>query len=272
MLVLLNYWIQSPPKFAANQKGKKVDHISASKFCASASRLAYADFPALKVHEAAAGISFVGEVNLPPLRASLFENEEAIFLAFRGTASWRDWMINFNLLPIKSGWGYAHRGFVSASARLWPEIEVLLLQKNPSRKPIYVTGHSLGGAIATVAALKLRQQNFRLNGLVTFGQPKVGALEFSNSVSALALKTHRRYVRGVDLVPVVPFYRHHNEASYFDLNGKEYKGVPLLRWPLDSWLAGWRLGFLAMFKLHSMDSYARSISAPFLDLKKRTIE
>jgi hypothetical protein len=70
----------------------------------------------------------------------------------------------------------------------------------------YITGHSLGGALATIAALDLS-----CNGLVsrnqlhlyTFGSPRVGDVHFANAVMG-AVSEHWRVVHDRDAVPHIP--------------------------------------------------------------------
>jgi hypothetical protein len=70
----------------------------------------------------------------------------------------------------------------------------------------YITGHSLGGALATIAALDLS-----CNGIVsknqlhlyTFGSPRVGDVHFANAVMG-AVSEHWRVVHDRDAVPHIP--------------------------------------------------------------------
>lgn len=74
--------------------------------------------------------------------------------------------------------------------------------------PIQVTGHSLGGAIAHIAAVGLLGEGFRVTKLVTFGSPRVGDRRWRDYVSSLSLTTIliHRYVNCGDIVPGVPFF------------------------------------------------------------------
>ena len=71
-------------------------------------------------------------------------------------------------------------------------------------RPIWVTGHSLGGAIALLAAWRLHQKFISIHRIVTFGAPMIG-----NNAAAEAF--HRefpnrviRYVDSFDMVPKLP--------------------------------------------------------------------
>jgi pimeloyl-ACP methyl ester carboxylesterase len=69
-----------------------------------------------------------------------------------------------------------HSGFINAYEELQEQLYKYLAELNCSH--VAVTGHSLGGAIATVAALDIRVSGFQVNPVFTFGSPRVGNPEF----------------------------------------------------------------------------------------------
>jgi pimeloyl-ACP methyl ester carboxylesterase len=112
-----------------------------------------------------------------PLGSSPRVSEDFAAFVFRGTeasrARWRDLIDNLGTARRWSGAGRAHSGYLTGlertrdAARAWAE-------KLPSAVPLFVTGHSMGGAIATLfAAWHYREHPAdHLAGLVTFGAPK----------------------------------------------------------------------------------------------------
>ena len=56
-----------------------------------------------------------------------------------------------------------------------------LLSANPNAT-VSVVGHSLGGAIATVASLEMRLAGIKISELITFGAPRVGNEELVDFV------------------------------------------------------------------------------------------
>lgn len=103
-----------------------------------------------------------------------------------------------------------HKGFLKATLDLWPEIEAdLIARHTPSQVPVYVTGHSLGGAMAVIAGM-----TYPFERIVTFGAPRVGQ-DIHRAIAEPS--RHIRYVNGNDPVPHMvptfyPFqYRHHGE-------------------------------------------------------------
>ena len=114
--------------------------------------------------------------------AGYLPNLKAIVLAFRGTADLSNWMTDFKGIKVPLT-GYPtcdgckiHDGFNEAYNVIRPNVlsAVQNLQTIYKRAPIYVTGHSLGGALAVLAALDLDQMGNNIAGVYTYGQPRVG--------------------------------------------------------------------------------------------------
>jgi triacylglycerol lipase len=101
-----------------------------------------------------------------------------------------------------------HPGFARALQSIWKPLQDRLTQHG---KPIWLTGHSLGGAIATLLAYTLPD---RVEALYTFGSPCVGASEFAESYNSKNLNAKTfRYRHGNDAVAnaldlYTPQYRH----------------------------------------------------------------
>jgi hypothetical protein len=67
-------------------------------------------------------------------------------------------------------------------------------------RPIHVTGHSLGGALATIAAYDLKQMGYNVVDLITFGSPRVGNQKFAMNVASV-IQNSWRIVHNDDIVP-----------------------------------------------------------------------
>ncbi len=101
---------------------------------------------------------------------------------------------------IESGHGgVVHCGFHAALEQIWAAALQPCLTRlkaaNPART-IWLTGHSLGGALATLAAARLAD----VTGLYTFGSPLVGDRQFAERCPDRAY----RVVNNNDIVPHVP--------------------------------------------------------------------
>ena len=109
-------------------------------------------------------------------QAILVSGEHFIALAFRGTEamSIRDVKsdVRANKRACESG-GQMHSGFYDAFENVRSMVEAAINDPAHADKPLYVTGHSLGGAVATVAAKKLAHPGGTA-ACYSFGAPRVG--------------------------------------------------------------------------------------------------
>lgn len=123
-------------------------------------------------------------------------------LAFRGTEKDRkDIITDLNTRFYNTREGMAHEGFMTAFKSVQKDIEKKLtaLKVNNGEEQLFITGHSLGGALATVAAKEL-ENRFPVSACYTFGSPRVGNSEWSDSVKTPVY----RVVNGADGVPLLP--------------------------------------------------------------------
>jgi hypothetical protein len=137
------------------------------------------------------------------------------YLAYRGTepGKLRDIATDARFRPVR--WvdgGWVHAGFAAAEAALWPRVGEWVAGLGSA--PLVITGHSLGAAMATLTAARLRNAR-----LVTFGSPRVGNGAFA---ALFAGRDARRYVDCGDLVEDLraPLgYRHLAGERYIDRRG-----------------------------------------------------
>ena len=126
-------------------------------------------------------------------QAALVVGNDAAFLVFRGTSDLLDWLTNLRVAP--TAWpegGRVHEGFARALQKVVDEVDSELQRLS---LPTFVTGHSLGGALATLASSR-----HPFVAAYTFGAPRVGDAEFWTT---LRCPLHR-VVNGRDLVPRLP--------------------------------------------------------------------
>lgn len=137
-------------------------------------------------------------------------------VSFRGSKSIRNWITDLLFLmdpcsDLTSGCE-AHAGFLSA----WADVQSTvmsatrsLVASHPSYR-VVVTGHSLGGAVATLAVAYMRQAGIACD-LYTFGSPRVGNQAFAAFVTGQPGAEYR-LTHTDDPVPVLPpmllDYRH----------------------------------------------------------------
>ena len=132
--------------------------------------------------------------------------DRVVAVAFRGTQGLGDWLDNSRFSVIESDilGGRGHRGFLLAYAIVREVLADALERADPSgTKRLWFTGHSLGGALATIAAMD-QSRSRPVSGTVTFGQPRGLARDAAASVAARLGAHYRRIVNQHDVVPRVP--------------------------------------------------------------------
>lgn len=146
--------------------------------------------------------------------------QEAVIVAFRGTlppagpsplpSKLFDWLVNdilgtFAQVPIEGfGAGAAvHSGFWLATTTIWPAVQTAMATADNGRGlPVYLTGHSKGGPMATLAAAYMHQNNAPTPHVITFASPHPGNGAFQAGYDAVI--SQRRWEFAKDVVPLVP--------------------------------------------------------------------
>jgi len=165
-------------------------------------------------------------------------NDEEIVLCFRGTEpnEFSDILADLNAWPDKAQvGGRVHNGFQNELEKIWDKIvELIEMDKD---KELYITGHSLGGAMATIAASRLKDE---VEALYTYGSPRVGTRKFVKSFSNVE---HYRHVNNNDIVTSIPLalmgYVHHCPPRYINYHGNIRPFTPTQRLK-DKWRGRWR--------------------------------
>jgi triacylglycerol lipase len=128
----------------------------------------------------------------------------ATIIAFAGTDPLKieDWITDFDAVPSPDD---LHTGFQEAVANVWPKIKQVIDARPASEQPLFFTGHSLGGALAIIAAQRaLSEAKVGATAVYTFGSPRTGGPGFFASyLTSLADSTYR-LVDGTDVVATVP--------------------------------------------------------------------
>ncbi|MCZ6863355.1 MAG: lipase family protein [Alphaproteobacteria bacterium] len=126
-------------------------------------------------------------------------------ICFRGTKETKDWLTNLDAepIPIRSTkpdsdeiLGMMHHGFHEAYKSVEGQIKANL--EGHEDLPLFITGHSLGGALAVIATWYQNSEN--LAACYTFGAPRVGSIGLIDRFKTPIY----RVVNGSDPVPFAP--------------------------------------------------------------------
>jgi triacylglycerol lipase len=136
----------------------------------------------------------------------LGERADAVILAFAGTdpAVWETLATDFNIRRTPDT--DIHVGFQTALDAVRPEIGQAAGKSQQTDKPLYITGHSLGAALAVLAARFAASTGVSPKAVYVFGMPRAGGERFRaayDSNVSLGPVTYR-LVHGLDVVARIP--------------------------------------------------------------------
>lgn len=135
-------------------------------------------------------------------QAVLLKDDKYIYLGFRGTEATSIKDIKSDAKAVRmtcETGGNIHAGFHDAFNLVYLEISQSLGKDEYKNMPLFITGHSLGGALATVAAKKLAHTG-GIAACYTFGSPRVGDTEWVENIKAPIY----RVVNAADPVTMLP--------------------------------------------------------------------
>jgi triacylglycerol lipase len=195
-------------------------------------------------------------------------NDEVILVAFRGTEpEINQWLGDLRYHLTGGPLGKVHEGFAAALSVVWLDVLQALRDRQESRQgslSLWFTGHSFGGALATLAVAKMIERAEPVDGLYTYGCPRCGDQTFATAFNANFSRAFRVVNRN-DLVtraPPRPFYQHVGTVKYIDengiLRGEEDGWIPFLRsvkYTLDD-LRNMDLGAI---ESHQLDNYLKAL-------------
>jgi predicted lipase len=159
---------------------------------------------------------------------------EKIIISFRGSSNIHNWIDNIQISHINPYDDYADvsvdKGFYKALNYVKEPVYNFInnMQSTYSNYNILITGHSLGGALSTLASFEI----IYINGikpenveLITFGSPRVGNNVFKKYMLPLGLSW--RTTHYYDIVPHVPEefldYIHISQEIWYNENSSSYK-------------------------------------------------
>jgi hypothetical protein len=149
-----------------------------------------------------------------------------VIVAFRGTEpdEWEDILTDAMIALVPWRTGNVHFGFEQGMDAIWPVLEAELKTLSKGRT-VWFCGHSLGAALATLAA----DHYSKTRGVCTFGCPRVGDRAFAAGFNAKLSTNSLRYVNNHDIVTHVPpplFLYNHVDVRRFIAPDGTISGTP----------------------------------------------
>lgn len=135
----------------------------------------------------------------------VISGEDVTVVVFRGTDfnEVSDWMANLGTGTTETEHGTVHRGFYFAYESMKRQIEDILKDRDTTH--LWITGHSLGGALALTCAYDfVSASSHAIDGVITFGQPMIAKQELAAYLDTLLVRKYARFVNRDDIVPRVP--------------------------------------------------------------------
>lgn len=153
----------------------------------------------------------------------LFKKNNDLIIVFKGSTTYEDYITNLKFIQVDDEFdipGKMHKGYYEILFKSNNYKKILHEMNKFSFNNIYVTGHSLGGALSIVfySFLIVFNKHNRLNinnlKLINFGAPIVGDREFASHIKG------KRYVNNNDLVPKIAIPLFYKQIEYEILLGK----------------------------------------------------
>ena len=180
-----------------------------------------------------AGFNQVHFFNQVGTQAYLLAADDFAVLAFRGTESnFQEGIDAFTQFAadlrtdLDVRWidhqdgGRIHKGFFDALDDVWPDI--LPRIKELGSRPLWITGHSLGAALGTLAGRRLKNDRFdTIRAVYTFGSPRVGDEKFARLYNLPIF----RFINHNDIVTKVPPWPYKHIGESVHINGKGLIGA-----------------------------------------------
>ena len=212
--------------------------------------------------------------------------EDRAFVVFRGTRDLRNWITDLDARRVEWRIGNeelgmeVHEGFLRALESVWERVAEAAGRMGAGKRDLFFTGHSLGGALAMLAAAGWQEASGESPDatgklpvppkawMYSFGQPRVGNAGWARWYDERLGTRSFRVVHAQDVVARVPWllglYRHAGTEIFHDALGMMHQNWPWwAKAPSDAaglWLE-WRRGKIALLGDHHVSTYVEMLNA-----------
>lgn len=233
-----------------------------SSLFAKLSAIAYLPLKEAKKESKKLGFTQVEFYDKDGAQAYRFQNKKDLVIACRGTqpTEFNDISADLKAIPVISETiSRVHRGFKGEVDELWPMIKEDLVPKVFAKRTLWVTGHSLGAAMATIIAARctLDEDMPNVEELYTYGSPRVGWRKYCQSLPV----KHYRWRNNNDIVTTVPLvlmgYTHHGDSCYINAYGnvRDLTTWQRVKDKLRGMWMGIKVGRIDNFSDHNIGAY-----------------
>lgn len=143
-------------------------------------------------------------------RGFVASQKDFSFITFRGSQTTADYLSNAFFyqaemseeLGIKNA--MVHKGMGEVYHKNYQDIMSAISEIIPKNKPVYISGHSLGGALANLFAITLQNQGYTIAGIYTAGTPKFANSAVANHIENNLSDVIVGFSIDSDITPMVP--------------------------------------------------------------------
>lgn len=197
--------------------------LEQSALFAKVSSCAYQDVKTMKGMFSEYHVEYYGHKGAD---AYILENDTDMIIACRGTEVQQisDVKADLSISKTSAKVGKIHIGFNHYVDKIWSGLLSRGVVAREINRKVWMTGHSLGAAMATIIAYRYATMDLIPNpsGLFTYGSPRVGDRKFINYFNALPFE-HHRWVNDGDIVtkiPFAPFFYHCGTMHHINSKGQ----------------------------------------------------
>lgn len=201
-------------------------------------------------------------------QAMFVEHQDYLAMVFRGTDELKDWWDNLDVFVEQALFGEFHRGFWNSVEDLWHRLDNdLRAAREVKKRPLFIAGHSLGGAMATITAARLIHKDRPFTSVYTFGQPRAVSRDTARLFNSEARSKYHRFQNNEDIVTRVPArlmnYSHVGRCVYIDSERRLHadpgfwlKFLDTVEGSIESFIGDDKFGFVGD---HNIDRYIEAI-------------
>lgn len=154
-------------------------------------------------------------LNNPEAHAVVMSTKKDVFVSYRGLTNIESGLTeNSKFTPVNGTFGEklylpVHGGFYSSFVSIWPQVKEAIKKaisqtENPADAKVYLTGHSMGAALAVYAAINLVNDRIPIGAIYLYGAPKMGQQPFVDAFqdAGLTILTFNWW-NELDIIPTV---------------------------------------------------------------------